>query len=114
MNESHTQNLSSDIFSTPFLLANVGAPFLIGMATGYFAKKMLKTALFFGGAIVVLLFVAESQGIITINSMALQDAASSTAEMAKDSSDFLLARLGVITGRGVSAVGGFYAGFKLG
>lgn len=114
MNESHTQDLSTDFFSTTFLLGNVGAPFLIGMATGYFAKKMLKTALFFGGAIVVLLFVAESYGIISINSMAMQDAASSTAAMAIDSGDFLLARLGVITSRGVSGVGGFYVGFKLG
>jgi uncharacterized membrane protein (Fun14 family) len=114
MNESSTSTLSTDIFSSTFLLGNVGAPFLIGMAVGYFAKKMLKTALFFAGAMVALLFVAESSGIISINSSALQDAASSTAEMAKDSGDFLISRLEVITSRGASGVGGFYVGFKLG
>ena len=114
MNESTSTDLSSDIFSSTFLLGNVGAPFLIGMAVGYFAKKMLKTALFIGGAILVILFVAESQGIISINGAALEDAASSTAEMAKVSGDFLVNRLGVMTSRGASGAGGFYIGFKFG
>jgi uncharacterized membrane protein (Fun14 family) len=36
--------------SSAFLLGNVGAPFVIGLAVGYFAKKMLRFALFLGGA----------------------------------------------------------------
>lgn len=104
----------SDIFSSTFLLGNVGAPFILGMAVGYFAKKMLRTALFIGGGIVVLLFAAEYYGVISINDSALENAASSAAQAAKDSSGFLLDRLGVFTSRGVSGVGGFYIGFKLG
>lgn len=105
---------SSDIFSTGFLLGNVGAPFVIGMAVGYFAKKMLRTALLVGGAIVVLLFAAEYYGIISINDAALQNAASSAAQAAKESGGFLLDRLSVITSRGVSGAAGFFIGFKLG
>lgn len=114
MNENTLSSSASDIFSSTFLLGNVGAPFIIGLAVGYFAKKMLKTALFVGGAIVTLLFVAESYGIISINGAALQDAASMSAQAAQDSGSFLLDHLGVITSRGASGAGGFYAGFKLG
>jgi uncharacterized membrane protein (Fun14 family) len=104
----------SDIFSSGFLLGNVGAPFILGIAVGYFAKKMLRTALFVGGGIVVLLFVAEYYGVISINDAALENVASSAAQAAKESGGFLLDRLGVITSRGVSGAGGFYIGFKLG
>lgn len=114
MNDYATSSPSNDIFSSAFLLGNLGAPFIIGLAVGYFAKKMLKTALFVGGAIVSLLFVAESYGVISINGAALQDAASLSAQAAKDSGSFLLDHLAVITSRGVSGAGGFYVGFKLG
>ncbi|AEG00139.1 FUN14 domain-containing protein [Methylomonas methanica] len=114
MNDYTTSSPSNDIFSSAFLLGNVGAPFIIGLAVGYFAKKMLKTALFVGGAIVTLLFIAESYGVISINGAALQDAASLSAQAAKDSGGFLLDHLAVITSRGVSGAGGFYVGFKLG
>ncbi len=112
MNEN-AQN-SPDILSNAFLLGNVGAPFVIGMAVGYFARKMLGLALFFGGGIIVLMFIGEYYGIISVNGEVLLDAANSAAQAAKNSGSFLLDRLAAVTSRGVSAVGGFYVGFKLG
>jgi uncharacterized membrane protein (Fun14 family) len=105
---------STDIFSTPFLLGSVGAPFIIGMAVGYFAKKMLKTALFIGGAIIVLLFVSEYYGIVHVDDVQLQHAADAAADAAKSSSSFLVNRLSSITSKGVSAAVGFFVGFKVG
>lgn len=103
-----------DIFSSTFLMGNVGAPFIIGMAVGYFAKKMLKTALFIGGGIIAIMFAAEYYGIISINEDALQNAASSAADAAKHSGGFLMDRLAVFTSRGVSGTAGFVIGFKQG
>jgi len=105
---------SYDIFSSAFLLGNIAAPFVIGMAVGYFAKKMLRTALFLAGAAIVLLFVSEYYGIIEITNAELQHAAESATDAAKSSGDFLVNRLSSITSKGVSGVAGFFAGFKLG
>ena len=115
MNDSMMDtSTTSDIFANGFLIGNVGAPFLIGMAVGYFAKKMLLMALILAGGIITLLFVAEYYGVITINGDVLQDAASSAAQAAKQSGGFLVDRLSVIGSRGVSGAAGFYLGFKLG
>lgn len=103
-----------DIFSAPFLLGNVGAPFVLGMAVGYFAKKMLKTALFVGGGLVVLMMVGEYYGVISINGAQLEHVANAATQAAKDSGSCLLSRLSAITTRGVSAAAGFSLGFKLG
>ncbi len=105
---------STDIFSSTFLIGNVGAPFVIGLAVGYFAKKMWRTALFLGGAAIVLLFVAEYYGIVDITDEKLQHAATAATEAAKSSGGFLVDRLTSITTKGVSGVGGFFVGFKLG
>lgn len=105
---------SNDIFSSTFLVGNVGAPFVIGLAVGYFAKKMLKTVLFIAGAAIVVLFVAEYYGITSVNDIHLQNAASAATDAAKNSGSFLISRLSHITARGISAVGGFYFGFKMG
>ena len=104
---------STDIFSTPFLLGSVGAPFIIGMAVGFFAKKMLKTALFIGGGIIVMLFVSEYYGIVHVDDAALQHAADAATNAAESSSHFLVNRLSSITSKGISASVGFFAGFKL-
>ncbi|MGR8941276.1 MAG: FUN14 domain-containing protein [Gammaproteobacteria bacterium] len=104
----------NDIFSSPFLLGSVGAPFVIGMAVGYFAKKMLKTALFIGGGLVVLMFAGEYYGILNISQAQLEHAAGAATQAAKASGSFLVDRLSTITTRGVSAVAGFSLGFKLG
>jgi len=104
----------NDIFSAPFLLGNVGAPFVIGMAVGYFAKKMLKTALFVGGGLVVLMLIGEYYGIITINGAQLEHVADAATQAAKSSGNFLVDRLSAVTTRGVSVVAGLSLGFKLG
>lgn len=105
---------NQDFFSTPSLIGNVGAPFILGIAVGYFAKKMLRTALFLGGGIVVLLFVAEYYGVIHISDDQLIHATDVATEAAKSSGDFLVERLSRFTVKGVSATGGFILGFKQG
>lgn len=115
MNENPIQKTPGiDLFSYDFLLGNVGAPFIIGAAVGYFAKKMLKIALFVGGALIVLMFVGEYYNIIDISDVQLQNAADSAVKSAKASGGFLVNRLTRITSKGVSAVGGFFVGFKFG
>jgi uncharacterized membrane protein (Fun14 family) len=104
----------ADILSSEFLIGNVGAPFIIGVAVGYFAKKMLFAALFLGGAATVLLFVGEYYGIAEISDINLQQAATTATQVAKQSGDFLLERLSRVTSKGVSATGGFFVGLKLG
>jgi uncharacterized membrane protein (Fun14 family) len=103
-----------DLFSADFLLGNVGAPFIIGAAVGFFAKKMLKFALFIGGAAIVFMFVGEYYHVINISDIQLQSAAETVAKGAKDSGGFLVDRLTRITSKGVSAVGGFFVGFRFG
>lgn len=105
---------ATDIFSSTFMIGNVGAPFVIGLAVGYFAKKMLRTALFLGGAAIVLLFAAEYYDVIDITDEKLQHAANVATEAAKSSGSFLVDRLTSITSKGVSGIGGFFVGFKLG
>ncbi len=114
MNDVDTTSASTDLFSTAFLLGNVGAPFIIGLAVGYFAKKMLKLALFIGGTAVVLMFVAEYYGLFTLNDEMLQQAANTATDLANQSGSFLIDRLSQITSRGVSASAGFFVGLKLG
>lgn len=97
-----------------FLFTNVGAPFVIGLAVGYFTKKTLKLALFLGGMAVVLLFVTEYYGFTEVSDAGLKMVAHNLTETAKQFGGFLVDRLSQITGKGLSAVAGFYAGFKLG
>lgn len=105
---------ASEIFSSPFLISNIGAPLVIGLAVGYFAKKMLRTMLFLGGAVIVLLFAAEYYHLIDITDEKLLQATSAATEAVKNSSSFLINRLGSITSKGISAASGFLIGFKLG
>lgn len=115
MNEQFITNTqSNDIFSAVFLIPNVGAPFVIGLAVGYFAKKMLKLALFIGGGAIVLMFVSEYYGFFTLRDADLQQATNIAIETAQTSGDFLINRLSSITGKGVSSVAGFYCGLKMG
>lgn len=105
---------STDILSSAFLLGNVGAPFVIGLAVGYFAKKMLRLALFLGGAAIVLLFITEYYGITHMPDEQLQIAATTATGIAQQSGGFLMERLSHITSKGVSAVAGFFVGLKIG
>lgn len=114
MNKTVPDPSSIDIFSAAFLLPNIGAPFLVGLAVGYFAKKILKVALFLGGAAVVLLFVGEYYGVSTVNDQTLQQTAQTAADMANQSGSFLYNRLTRLTWKGGSAVAGFLLGLKIG
>ena len=105
---------STDILSSAFLLENVGAPFVIGLAVGYFAKKILRLALFLGGAAIVLLFITEYYGITHMPNEQLQSAATAATGIAQQSGGFLMERLSHITSKGVSAVAGFFVGLKIG
>jgi len=105
---------TSDLLSAQFFLGNVGAPFAIGMAVGYFAKKMLKTALFVGGGLVVLMFAGEYYGVLNVNGAQLEFFAGEASQVARDSGNFLLSRVSTITTQGVSTATGFALGFKLG
>ena len=105
---------SLDFFSAAFLLPNIGAPFLVGLAVGYFAKKILKVALFIGGAAVVLLFVGEYYGDTQVNDQSQHQTAQTAADLANQSGSFLYNRLSQLTWKGGSAIAGFLAGLKLG
>lgn len=114
MNNTTLTNPFPDIFSAAFLINNIGAPFAIGLAVGYFAKKMLRLALFMAGAILVLLFISEYYGIIEVSDMQLEQAANNATHLAKSSGNFLMQRLSRITSKGVSGTAGFFVGLKLG
>ena len=96
-----------------YLVADVGAPFVIGLAVGYFAKKALKMALFFGGMAIVLLFVSEYYGFVDISDESLKQVTNTATDAAKASGSFLVDRLSHITGKGLSAVAGFAIGLKV-
>ena len=105
---------STDIFPSEFLLTNVGAPFVIGVAVGYFAKKMLRVALLLGGAAIVLLFISEYYGVIILSRDKFGEVVKEATGGVKSFGDFLVTRVGSITSKGVSGVGGFFVGLKLG
>lgn len=104
----------TDFLSSTFLLGNVGAPFVIGLAVGYFAKKMLKIALLAGGGALILMFVAEYYGIATVSDASIEQATTAATELASQSGSFLMDRLSTFTARGASATTGFLIGLKLG
>ena len=115
MNNKTMQEVASTAsFLSEFLLTNVGAPFVIGLAVGYFSKKMLRVALFLGGAAIVLLFMSEYYGVISLSRDKLGEVVHEATGGVKSFGDFLVTRLGSITSKGVSAVGGFFVGLKLG
>ena len=105
---------STDIFPSELLLTNIGAPFVIGLAVGYFSKKMLRVALFLGGAAIVLLFISEYYGVIILPRDKFGDVVNGATGGVKSFGDFVVTRLGSIASKGVSGVGGFLVGFKLG
>ncbi len=100
--------------TTDFLLTTVGAPFAIGLAVGFFAKKALKIVLFIAGAGLVALFVSEYYGYGSIDNESLRNMADTATTGAKQSGDFLMDRLSNIGGKGISATAGFLAGLKMG
>lgn len=106
--------IPEEFLSSGFLAGNVGAPFVIGFAVGYFAKKVLRTVLLLGGAAIVLLFVADHFQVVNLSEAMLQQATTTATDTVKSSSDFLMERLGNVTAKGISATTGFLLGFKQG
>lgn len=104
----------ADIFSTEYVFENLGTPFVIGLAVGYFAKKMLLISLLLLGAAIVLLFASEYLEITQINYTKLEQAVQPATSAAKSFKDFLLSRLSNFPSKGLSATAGFVVGFKLG
>ena len=104
----------ADIFSTEYVFENLGTPFVIGLAVGYFAKKMLLISLLLLGAEIVLLFASEYLEITQINYTKLEQAVQPATSAAKSFKDFLLSRLSNFPSKGLSATAGFVVGFKLG
>ena len=113
-NKTNDLSSSADIFSSNYIIENIGTPFAIGLAVGYFAKKMLLISLFLCGGAIVLLFISEYFGMAQISDANIQQAADTATVAAKQSGDFLIKRLSNFTSKGVSATGGFFVGFKLG
>lgn len=106
--------LNTDSTMTDYLLADVGAPFIIGLAVGYFAKKAIKIGLFLGGMAIVLLFVTEYYGMTEVSDTGLQHVTDIATGAVKQSGGFLVDRLSHITGKGLSSVAGFFVGLKVG
>ena len=97
-----------------FLLVSVGAPFLMGMAVGYFMKKTLKIGLFLLGLSIVLLLVAGYYGVIHISGAELTHAVEQGTGAVNRFGSFLvnsLSGLGVV---GVGGAAGFFVGLKMG
>jgi uncharacterized membrane protein (Fun14 family) len=104
---------STDISPLDLLLNDIGVPFAIGLAVGYFAKKMLHMVLFLGGAAIVLLFACDYYNIIKIPTETLEHVVKYMLDQGKIAGSELLARLAHFTSKGVSGVAGFFVGFKL-
>ena len=109
----------ADILNPDFLLGNVGGPFVIGLAVGFFAKKMLKIALFCLGAAVVALFVLQYFDFKGSHNINLQEVGDSFIGSVKHGFELLKASLSTIQSgnkpiQGGSALAGFFVGFKLG
>ncbi len=100
--------------TSSFLLINVGAPFLIGMAVGYFTKKALKVGLILLGLTIVLFLVSAHYGIIDINNPGLIAAVESGKDSTNEFGSFLISSLRGMGGIGLSGVAGFFVGLKIG
>jgi uncharacterized membrane protein (Fun14 family) len=66
-NKTNDLSSSADIFTSNYIFENIGTPFVIGLAVGYFAKKLLLISLFLCGGAIVLLFVSEYFGMTQIS-----------------------------------------------
>jgi uncharacterized membrane protein (Fun14 family) len=105
---------TTDFFSSDYLINNVGTPFIIGFAVGYFAKKILLLSLLVCGAAIVLLFVSEHFEVTHINYQKLEHTVEPATQWITQFKDFLLAHLSNFPSKGISATSGFLVGFKLG
>ncbi len=109
-----TNNLLNTDSLQGFLFGNVGMPFIIGLAVGYFAKKTLRIALFMGGLAIVVMFATEYYGFTSITDEGLKSTTAMVVNGMQSFFGFLTERLSHITSRGLSAVAGFAVGLKFG
>ncbi len=105
---------STDFFTSDYLINNVGTPFLIGLAVGYFAKKIVLLGLLLGGAAIALLFASEHFEVTHINYEKLEHTVAPATQWITQTKDFLIAHLSNFPSKGISATSGFLLGFKLG
>jgi len=107
------ESAGSFMDSIPYL--EMGSGFMLGLSVGYFFKKSFKLLLLLGGLTVAILFLLDHQGIIHIDSAALQSAAGSAGGMMKQFGIFLKEKLGNFElAGGTGAIAGFFVGLKLG
>ncbi len=116
MNESRQalpEQLMAKIPELPWL--EMGTGFLVGLAVGYFLKKSFKLLLALLGVGIILIFVLESQKVVTINEEGLAHTVAAGSEQFKHFAGFLQERLSRLSFAGSgSAVAGFVAGLKMG
>ncbi len=103
-----------EFFTSDYLISNIGTPFGIGLAVGYFVKKLFLFGLILFGAAIILLFLSEHYGISTINYDHLQKSTEPFTNSALEFKNFLLVHLSKIPSKGISATTGFFVGLKLG
>jgi len=97
----------------PYL--EMGSGFLVGLSVGYFLKKSFKLILLMMGLVIVVMFVLENRGIITINEVGLDQTVTAGADTFRVFVGFLKERLGRFTfAGGGSAIAGFLTGLKWG
>jgi uncharacterized membrane protein (Fun14 family) len=107
------EKLTEQIPELPWL--EMGSGFMIGLAVGYFLKKSFKVLLALLGVGIILIFVLESQKVVTINEEGLARTVAAGSEQFKHFAAFLKERLSRLSFAGTgSAVAGFFAGLKMG
>jgi uncharacterized membrane protein (Fun14 family) len=95
-------------------LTELGPAFIVGLAVGYFAKKILRIGLFLFGALVVGIFLLDQSGLFHIAPESIEGMATTVGNEAFTVGGFLRNRLDAFSGKGLSAGVGFLAGLKLG
>jgi len=107
------EDLKAALSGLPYM--EMGTGFLIGLAVGYLLKKTFKILLALLGVAVVVIFVLESQKVVTINEESLAQTVSAGADQFEHFALFLKERLSRLRFAGsASAVAGFLAGLKMG
>ncbi|KIM09525.1 MAG: hypothetical protein KU29_01875 [Sulfurovum sp. FS06-10] len=97
----------------PFL--EMGTSFVIGLAIGYFLKKSFKFLLLLLGLGLVILFVLESKGTITVDDQVIQNGVSSGVSTFQSFIDMIKTRLSHMElSTGAGAIAGFFVGLKFG
>lgn len=106
--------LVEDYFSSAYIANSVAPSFLIGLSVGYFFKKFLKIITIIMGATILMLFIAESNNIITINNDSIIESVSQVSGHLSNLAHSIQERLKGFITKGISATTGFLIGVKVG